>query len=899
MKLRRRLIWNAWIVLLLSSTHCLAQDHYSAIDYCRLCSTELGREIWIASELQTDSIYGVLDGQCWLQLQQWIDERKLAVWEDPRGFTLISRLPIQTKLPTLLLESTTSSTPSGIENNPLEVRKHLNSEIIHVGHPKSGKYQQAVEVQGRIRSSVSDEPIFGATLWIDELQIGTSSDPDGYYKLTLPKGKYTLTVRSLQMDELVSTIIVHSNDRLDLLMHPSIRSLHEVVISSESKAHVERPIMGIERIAMKQVQTVPRIMGEPDVIKVATMLPGVQTVAEGTGGINVRGAPSDQNIFYLDQIPIYNANHFMGFFSAFPSYGLGDFTLYKGSLPSQYGGRLSSVVDVKTKEATSGLQGGISPISSDMQWEGVALNDRFSYLLAGRTTYSNWIMKSINVAALEGSSGHFQDGLCKIQYNDNGNLWKITSYASRDAIQLNGLTSFGYSNLGTSLSWSRQIKGRHWFAWSGAYAQYSYNEENERIEFKPYRYAYDLNHYETKALLKLNLGERHEFNFGVVGILYLLDQGSVTPLRTSSFAPSLDFGAEQGLESALFVEDVWRMGDRISLRLGARLNHFEHLGPATEFEYLSGQPRSVHTISDTLEYGPGERIAAFTQPDLRMALRYSLSELTSLKASLDRSHQYISMLTNTVTITPSARWKLADGHIQPMESWQAALGLFSRFRDAYEWSVEVYAKRVHHMMDFKDGADLIFGQYPEMMVLQGQLDAHGIEGMLKKTKGKLTGWLNYTYARSHMLVEGINEGKSYPSNFDCPHTINLSLSYQLSTRVTASGNFVYHSGRPVTYPKAVFYQQSYPITYYSSRNEFRIPSYIRFDLGMTVEGNLRSNKRFHGSWHFSIYNLLGRNNPFTVYAVQEAQRIAGYTLSIFGSPIPSVAYRIKLGSYAP
>ncbi|MDP4687411.1 MAG: TonB-dependent receptor [Salibacteraceae bacterium] len=826
-----------------------------------------------------------------------------AFFKEP-NYVLITKNKIESNLPVELFETQENVViePKEKASNYLKTNRQVGIKTVVIGNKKDGAYQSTVNITGNVKNRISGEPIFGVTIYIDETKGGTITDFDGNYSLKLPKGTYHISTKSLEYEELKYILKVYSDGQLDFTLNSKVYDLGEVIVRADAVANVERPAMGLEKLTTKTLKTIPKVMGETDIVKVALLLPGVQSVGEGTGGFNVRGAPADQNIFYLNQIPVYNTSHLMGFFSSFTPNAIGEFSLYKSSFPANYGGRLSSVFDIQTKEGRKDgfmLRGGISPITTDALVEGSLNKKKLTYLLGIRTTYSDWVLNLINVPAFENSSGKFRDGILQLNYDLNkNNQLKFTSYYSYDRINLNGLTDFNYQNLGGSLSWKKIIKNKHQFELSTVSSNYQYNEQNTVTDFQDYDLRYALNHHEAKANLTLRPNHKHTILIGANTVLYQLDLGELNPIGNESVIQSLDFGAEKGLESGIYINEEWKLNGRISLNGGVRLNSYQYLGPQTTFTYQDGAERSIDNITDTTFYGANKVIASYFNPDVRFSAKFAIDEFFSLKGSVNQVHQYINMLSNTVALAPNAKWKLADHHVKPMQGWQYSVGAFKNLKqNKYELSLELYYKKVTQLVEFKDGANLVVSTLPETELLQGELNAYGGELMLKKSSGKLTGWINYTYARSLVQVQGINYGEIYPANYDKPHALNVVANYKFSRRINVSSNMVFASGRPITYPTAVFYQTDFPNTFYSTRNEFRIPNYLRFDASMSYEGNLKKDKPIHGIWNVSVYNLLGRNNAFTVYALQEGSSINGYQLSIFGSPIVSVAYQFKLGSY--
>ena len=777
-----------------------------------------------------------------------------------------------------------------------------------VGSKKKGVGKKTVTVSGFVKRTDDGLPVFGATLYVEELETGTVTNESGFFSLTLKKGKYTLIVNSVDSKEEKYELELLSDGRIDLNLNKEIYALKEVVIKSDREDNVKSTQMGFEKISSKSVKEMPNVMGESDIVKVALLLPGVQSVGEGAAGYNVRGSPADQNAFYVNNVPVYNMAHMMGFFTAVTPEAISEFTLYKSNYPAQYGGRLSSVFDVKAKEGNKkrfSLRGGISPITASLMVEGPFVKDKSSYLVAVRTTYSDWVLKQIKNYEIRNSKAFFTDAITNfsIALNPNNQL-KLLTYFSYDNINLASKTKFNYQNQGASLGWEHIIKNKHNLELTFVYAKYIFNEENEELNLSAYKQNYSLNHNEVKANFTFRPNNNHQLTVGFNSILYLLDRGDHLPLNDESLTKAVHLGSEKGIETGVYINEEWSVSPLFSISGGFRYNFYTYLGPQTVYEYEAGKPLDTENITDTLYYGNNEPIQSYSAPDFRLAAKYIFSPNLSLKASFSQMHQYIFMLSNTIALSPSDKWKLVDSHIQPMSGQQYALGLFSNFaKGRLEFSVEAYYKKVHNLVEYKDGADLLVNKVIETDVLQGKLDAYGIEFMLQKPFGRLNGWINFTYSKSTVLVRGpspsetINFGKPYPANYDKPLALNVVMNYKFSRRLSVSSNIVYATGRPVTYPTGIYYQDGIQIVHYSARNEFRLPDYFRIDFSVNIEGNLKKKKLFHGSWNFSVYNLTGRKNAYSVYFKMENGYVKGYKLSVFGSPVFSLTYNFKLGNY--
>ncbi|MCF8367765.1 MAG: TonB-dependent receptor [Bacteroidales bacterium] len=808
--------------------------------------------------------------------------------------------------------------PEPLENSPadnnhldgyLNTNKDYISKNIVVGDRKKGIGKTTVTLNGTIISSDDNSPIINGTIYFNEIEEAVVTNEKGFYSITLAKGTYTATISSIESEEQKLRIQILSDGTLDIALKTKMYLLDEIVVNSDRKHNVRGSQMGFERIDTKKIKEIPVVLGERDLIKVALLLPGVQSVGEGTSGFNVRGSPVDQNLFYINRVPVYNTSHLFGFFSSFNADAISEFTLLKSNIPEKFGGRLSSIFDISAKEGNKekfSMRGGLSPITSSLLLESPIVKDKSSFLFSARSTYSNWILGLVDDPSIRNSKAYFGDAIANFSFKLNPkNDLKLFSYYSYDNATIAGLTKYIYKNSGASLLWHHNINDKHFFDLSLSSARYGLENDNLEYEFASYHQSFDLSHDEVRANLYLNPSKEHQVTIGINSILYGLGKGDFLPLNENSFIERKSFESEKGTESAIYIGDAWKINDDLEISAGFRFNYYAYLGPKTVFTYLPGLPREEDYIVDTLSFGKNKKIADYSGIDYRIATKYLINENLSVKASYNRLHQYIFMLSNTIAVSPTDSWKLSDSHIKPMEGDQYSAGIYTNILANFlEFSVEGYYKTVQNLVEYKDGAELVFASNAETEIVQGDLDAWGLEFMLRKPSGKLNGWVNYTYSSADVLVNNIatgeqnNFGYSYPANYDKPHAFNLVANYRFSKRLSFSGNIVYSTGRPITYPTAIYYQNGMEITNYSLRNEYRLPDYFRIDASINFEGNLKRNKLFHGSWAFSVYNLNGRKNAYSVYFKSENGIIKGYKLSIFGVPIFSITYNFKLGNYA-
>jgi len=830
------------------------------------------------------------------------------------SFFITKETSIKTKLPLGFFNQQYVSGSGEQQTNKQEKSKgQLATSTVYVpktiviGNSNLQSPNKKCQLSGTVTGSSDGLPIIGGTIYVNELQSGTATNEFGNFRIDLFPGKYTLTIKSLESLDRNVKINLKSKGILNIALDQNLHLLQEVEIKASQNDNVRGTQMGFEKISSKMIDEIPVVLGEKDIIKVALLLPGVTSVGEGASGFNVRGSPADQNLFHIENIPLYNTSHLFGFFSAFNPDVVDNFTLYKGSIPARFGGRLASIFDISTKTGNMehfSARGGISPITGRLMIEGPIIKNKVSYIAGVRSTYSDWVLQFVEDPEIRNSKAYFGDlvlGLDAIL--NTKNRLKFFSYYSEDRIKLANSTKYEFKNQGASLDWLHGFGGKHDLNLSFVYSDYWFEEQNSELEMAAYKKNYRLIHNEVDFGVNLRPSDNHTISTGVSCILYMLDRGEYLPLNDQSVVSPINFGNEKGVESAIYVSDEWKITPLITLLGGLRYNLYSYLGPQTVFEYQPDAPLVPSTIEDTLYFGNNEPIKTYGGLDYRVSANFILNPNLSLKASYNRLHQYIFMLTNTIALSPTDTWKLADYNIKPMVGDQFSAGAYFNFGKNFEGSVEGYYKIVNNLVEYKDGADLITSKHVEQDVLQGELNAYGIETMIKKPFGKLNGWINYSYAHSSIFVnnditgENINFGERYPSNYDHPHTFNIVANYKVSRRLILSGNLIYSTGRPITYPAAIYYQDGQKILHYTQRNEYRIPDYFRIDVALKIEGNLLSKKLAHGVFIFSVYNLTGRKNAYSVYFKSENGQINGYKMSIFGTQIFSITYDFKLGNY--
>jgi hypothetical protein len=781
-------------------------------------------------------------------------------------------------------------------------------EVLEIGDKRKTVGTSKCIINGRIVDFSDSEPLIGATVYIEELKTGAVTDLEGRFKLVLKPGRYKANFNYMSMKQQEYYLQVYSDGTVTIEMKQELIALDEVKVTANRLDHVKGMQMGFERVSVKSIKEVPVAFGEKDVLKVAQMLPGVLNVGEGSSGFNVRGSAEDQNMFYINKIPVYNTSHMLGFFTSFNPDIINDFTLYKSNIPARFGGRLSSVFDITTRQGNKRKfygQGGISPITAHASLEIPLIKNKVSIVTSFRSSYSDWILKQIKNKDIKNSSAFFYDGSFSVnaEINDK-NLLKSFIYVSKDKFTLASLNDYDYSNRGASLDWKHIFSSVLSVDVAVINSSYSFANVDKSNLSTAYMQKYRIDHYEGRADFSVLTKSDHKIEFGASEIYYDLNRGNIFPYGDISNRTAVNLGKEKGLEGALYVSDEFVLFSNMTVSGGIRYSLFNLYGPATINIYNSENSRTIDNIAGTKVFNKGDIVKTYSGPEYRFALNYILGNNSSLKASYNRLYQYVFMLRNSIAISPDDKWKLCDLHIKPPVADQVSVGYFRNLRDgSIEASLELYHKWINNQVEYKDGTDFTSPNPIETEVLQGKQSVNGIEVMFRKNSGKATGWVSYCYSRSLIKVDGslpgnqINYGLEYPSDYDRPHSFNLVLNYRTTHRLSASANFVYTTGRPITVPVSVYYTENQQVLNYSKRNEYRIPDYARLDLSINLEGNLIRKKPIHSSWSLNLYNALGRKNAYSVYFDSTYGKVNGHQLSIFGVPIFTLSWNYKFGNY--
>ncbi|WP_266363998.1 TonB-dependent receptor [Tellurirhabdus rosea] len=785
-----------------------------------------------------------------------------------------------------------------------EKRKAALETKLYTLGPKSNPLRGTANVAGHVRNAANGEPVIGAAVYLEKPRIGTMTDQFGYFSLTLPRGRHELRVRSIGMKDTKRQLMLYGDGKLEIELEDDVVPLRELVVEAEKDRNVASLQMGLDRLDIRTLRQVPTVFGEADPLRVVLTLPGVKSAGESSVGLNVRGGSTDQNLILYNDATVYNPAHLFGFFSAFNPDMLKNVELYKSGVPAKYGGRLSSVLEVVTRDGNRkkyNVSGGIGLLTGRVTAEGPIIKDKASFLIGVRSTYSDWLLKQLKQSTFQNSAASFYDINAHLSYDlDEKNSLYLTGYHSQDQFRLNSDTTYGYRNQSATLKYKHIFNNKLYSVLTGSWSQYQYDIASDANPVNAFKLDFAVDQKTGKLDFNYFPHPKHTVEFGVATVRYDIRPGTRRALGSESLILPTTIQKEQGLESALYASDRFDISPRLSVQVGLRYSLYSYLGPKDVFVYPVGAPRTDANRVDTVSYGRNKPTQTYHGPEYRLSARFVLAPGTSVKASFNRMRQYIQMLSNTVTVAPTDIWKLSDNNLRPQIGDQYAVGLYKNLRsNTIEISAEGYYKTMQNMLDFRSGAKLILNDHIETDVVNAEGKAYGLELLVKKLTGRLNGWLSYTYSRTFLRVndpsqaEQINRGEWYPSNYDKPHDFTMIGNYRINKRFSTSLNVTYSTGRPLTLPLAVYDLAGSPRVYYSDRNRYRIPDYFRTDVSLNIEGNHKVRKLAHSSWTVAIYNLTGRRNVYSIYFTSNKGVVKGYKLSIFGQAIPTITYNFK------
>ncbi|WP_456438936.1 TonB-dependent receptor [Psychroserpens sp.] len=772
--------------------------------------------------------------------------------------------------------------------------------------------QETYTVRGTVKDLKNGETLFGASVFLKGTTNGSMTNEYGFFSITAPKGNYTLVISYLGYEEISKEINLNVDITQNFEVKELSTQLDEIVIMAEEpeRISIRKPQMSVSKLNAATIKQMPAVLGEVDVIKSIQMLPGVTNSGEGTGGFNVRGGAADQNLVLLDEAIIYNTSHFFGFFSVFNADAIKDIKLYKGDIPAKFGGRVSSVLDIRQKDGNSkklSLNGGIGLISSRLAVEAPLFKKKGSFLVAGRTSYAHLFMPLIN--DIKDSKISFYDINLKTNYEINkNNRVYLSGYFGRDVFDLAKVIKNQYGNTSGNLRWNHVYNDKLFSNLSLIYSKYDYQII---LDFIKLDWIADIKNYNLKYDFGYYLNEKIKLDFGLSGILYNLNPGEVKPTGESSPINYLKLEQKRAFESGLYISAEHKVTGKLTTQYGFRFSRFSRLGGQNMTNYVNNQPVIYNNELGIYEegeemgetfYKKGESIKTFSNFEPRLGISYQLNESSSVKASYTRTSQYLHLLSNTSAVTPLDVWTPSGKYIKPQLSNQLAVGYYKNFNDSkYSLEFETYYKATKNRIDYVDGSDLIGTNTIETEILNGEAKAYGLEVLLRKNKGNFTGWFAYTLSKSEQRTLGgkagglgINKGNWYNTPYDRTHDFSITGIYKMTDKWSFSSNLVYQTGRPVTYPNGQYQHEGLSIASYSGRNESRLPAYHRLDISATLTPKSAVTNKWKGEWVFGIYNVYNRKNAASISFNQNedtGQNEANRT-AIFGM-IPSITYNFK------
>lgn len=759
--------------------------------------------------------------------------------------------------------------------------------------------QQFGQIVGVVKDAESSTTLIGVSLYEEQLQLGTTTDERGHYELSLPIGEHSLRISYIGYTTVYKKVTVGTKPlTLNIKLQPVLEKLSEVQVTSERKdRNVTAMAMSVQTLDMITIKKIPALMGEVDVIKSITLLPGVQSASEGSSGFSVRGGATDHNLILLDGAPIYNASHFLGFFSVFNNDVVKDATLYKGDIPADFGGRLSSVLDVSVKDEMPkrlSLQGGVGLVTSHLMLETPLFDHKTSVLLAGRRTYAGLVLPFLG-EDLNKSKINFYDVNAKVSQSlgKNDRLF-LSFYNGHDQFSMQQMVGLGYGNSSATLRWSHIFSERLTSNLSLLGSRYRYNID---MNYSPYDFAISAG---TDAAslnydFAMHWNEQHDSRFGLSTGIQSYLQGEIDD-RGGALSQYLQIDqsksvARKGLEHALYFTHDYTPTPRLSFRAGMRLSCFQNIGEEDLYVFDD----ILYEVMDTLHYGKGEVFNTVINPEPRLAAKFQLDEHSSVKASYSRTVQYAQVASSATGGLPFDVWFPTSPNVKPQKCDQFALGYFRNFHDdAIETSVEVYYKNMQNVIDFKDNA-ITYGYLlidGELRVGKGR--SYGAEFLVRKNVGKFTGWVSYTYSRTFRTIKDISLGREYRSPYDRPHNIVIVGSYDLTPRITLAANWIYNTGQPVTFPYGQYTLNGVTYAVYNGkRNESRYPDYHRLDLSFTCKLGKLDNRRWQHEINVSVYNAYARHNTWAITFDQgDNGSIVTKNMYLF-SAVPSISYNFK------
>ena len=821
-----------------------------------------------------------------------------------KDITLITALPesFYTRSPTVASEQV-------LPVFERESRAASETLVYTIGNPDTPSATDVL-VTGVVTNFATGETMPGITLLMEDPLVGTSTDAFCFYSIRLPAGRRELIIRGVGIRESRRQMMLYSDGRFDIELNEQTYSISELTVLATRLDNIRSVSGGIERLQMRNIRNIPTVMGEADILRIVMTLPGVTSVGEVSTGFNVRGGATDQNLVLFNDATIFAPTHMFGLFSAFNPDIVDNVELYKSGIPAKYGGRISSVLDIKSRDGNRRNFAGsasLGLLTSRLTLEGPVFAGSGSYIVAARATYLDRILRRFWPALLEqipdvgfrnGTAGfHDMFGSVNYRINDN-NIIFLNAYYSQDRFSFVATEQYSYRNANFSARWRRVSDQGFISSFVVGHDHYSYSNRDTTDIFNAYSLDFSINQSYAKADFTYHFNNEHSFSVGVNGILYHLEPGNLSSAHSASLISATRLQTERALETAAYTSHEWEITPELMVSVGLRYSMFNVLGRRSYNIYSPGSIPSPETILSVETMGRGV-VKTWHAPEFRLSARYIINENTSVKAGVNTMQQYIHKISNTTIMSPTDIWKLSDVNIRPTTGTQYVIGLYRNFsNNTIETSIETYYKSMKNYLDYRGGAQLFMNPDIETEVAGVRGRAYGTELMLRRSRGRINGWVSYTWARTMLrrheeLASAVNSREWYPADFDKPHEMKLVGNFKITQRYSFSLNVDHSTGRPITLPVSKYWFRGRQYVYYSERNKYRIPDFFRMDLSFNIEYGHRITKLTHSYLTFGVYNLTGRKNAYSVYFVEEEGQIKGYKLSVFGVQVPYVSYNIK------
>lgn len=766
--------------------------------------------------------------------------------------------------------------------------------------------QDKFTLSGYIKDAGNGEALIGATVSKKGTQLGASANEYGFYSITLPKGPHVIMVSIIGYQTFTFAVELDKNITKTFELKTEGKDLDEVVVTGEAEdKNIKSTEMGVSKLDIKQINKIPALLGEVDVVRAIQLLPGVTTMGEGASGFNVRGGNIDQNLILLDEAPVYNSSHLFGFFSVFNPDAVKDVKLIKGGIPSQYGGRVSSILDIRMKEGNSkqlNVNGGVGTIFSRLSIEAPIIKDKMSFIVAGRRSYIDALVKPFvkKTSPIKNSDFYFYDLTAKINYriNDKNTVF-MSGYFGRDVFGAAAF-KFNWGNSTATLRWNHIFNNKLFMNVTSFYSNYQYflgfslSQLNQKFEWTS-----NVINYSVKPDFSYYLNSKNTIRFGAQALMYDFRPYDAFGQFEEGNRVKFTSTKRYGVEYSAYVGNEQKLRPRLTIEYGLRVSLYTNIGKGTAYYFRDTIPNEPAPFDSSLVFANGEVIKSYANPEPRLSVNYVINSVSSIKASYNRMAQYIQLISNTAASTPLDVYTIASNNVKPLLADQGSIGYFRNFKDnTFETSVELYYKYMQNQLDYVDNADLFINEKVEGQLLQGLGRAYGSEFYIKKNKGKLNGWISYTLSKTERLVNGISNDKWFYSKYDRTHCVNTSLNYDITKRWNVSANFVYLSGTPATFPNSKVQIQGLNIPYNTTgmRNNYRITPYHRLDFGATYEFKKNETRRYKQTLVFSVYNVYNRRNAFSIYfrtKEGETNQTEAVRFSVIGSVVPAVTYNFK------